>query len=62
MLLDELGINITSYTAPTPTEAIALARKLASEDARVVITGSMYLAGEALAEWPHSTPLHPARG
>jgi dihydrofolate synthase / folylpolyglutamate synthase len=48
MLAEACG-DVESHAAPTAAEALDLARSLVDPDGRIVVAGSMYLAGDALA-------------
>ena len=48
-LLEGIRPGTACHVTGTPAEAIGLARSLASPADRICITGSMYLAGDALA-------------
>jgi folylpolyglutamate synthase/dihydropteroate synthase len=39
----------STFTAPSVPEGIEMARSLTSPDATILVTGSLYLVGEALA-------------
>jgi dihydrofolate synthase/folylpolyglutamate synthase len=49
-ILAQLGVRAPADAAPTPAEALDRARSLAAAADRIVVCGSMYLAGDLLAQ------------
>jgi dihydrofolate synthase/folylpolyglutamate synthase len=56
------SIGLDAEAAGSPTEAVVLADDIAAEDETILVTGSMYVVGEARTAWAEGSPRRLAPG